>query len=103
MKQTGIFILGLVVILSIVSCSQKHEKFQLPEKQLIIGVASPIKLDPGKTEVVLTDYFPTEPVIDSVTASEGIIVSAIHDQKVTLSPANADIPKIGALHVYTEG
>jgi cyclomaltodextrinase len=103
MKRIGILIVGLALLFSVSSCQKKKEKYQLTDKQLIVGLASPIKLEPGKTEVVLTDYFPTEPVIDSVTASEGIEVLSLENKIVTLSPKNTDIPKIGTLHVFTEG
>jgi cyclomaltodextrinase len=103
MKRTGIFLIGVTAIIAVLSCTKPTEKFKLPEKQLIVGLASPINLDPTSTEIILSDYFPSEPTIDSITATDGIIVEAQSNTSVKLNPVNENIPKIGTLHIYSEG
>ena len=103
MKRAGILLLGILFLFFNYSCSNENDSFKLPEKQLIVGLASPIKLNPGETEVVLTDYFPTNPKIDSIKASASIKIEIDTSHTIILSAENNEIPKISVLHVFTEG
>jgi glycosidase len=61
MKKLLLLLLPVVLF----SC-QKPDLPTLPEGNAIIGLATPLQLEPGGNEIFLTDYFPNPYVIDSV-------------------------------------
>jgi len=71
-----------------------------PEQDPVAGLASPVKLDLGKTEIFLSDYLTDPSVIDSVF---------IADEKITLGKDKsrvfyrqpADFPPMDVMEVYT--
>ena len=68
----------LLLLAALFSC-QKPDLPTFPEGNAIIGLATPLQLEPGGNEIFLTDYFPNPYVIDSVY---------FNGKKLTLSEDN---------------
>ncbi|MFO7863335.1 MAG: hypothetical protein R6U85_05000, partial [Salinivirgaceae bacterium] len=77
-------------------CSFQQSSFDLPEKDLMVRLASPIALNPETTVVHVADYFPTQPTIDSVTTTMGLDVS-YSDSLVQLVAVQPGMPQLGVL------
>ncbi len=97
--QTAIIILLVFVF---AECSEQSGDFKLPKENLMAGLASPVMLNPDTTVVHIADYFPTEPAIDSVTATEGLKITQ-KDTIIELIVQGAGFPRIGQLHFYISG
>ncbi len=95
---------AIVILLAFIlaGCTDKSGDFKLPEENLMAGLASPVTLNPDTTIVYIADYFPTEPAIDSVTATEGLKISQ-KDTVIELIVQGAGFPRIGQLHFYISG
>lgn len=67
------------LILFLVGCETKKEPFYLAisEDPLIIGKATPILLEKGQTEIVISDYVLERDRIDSITTSSNLTVNTV--------------------------
>lgn len=86
-----------LLILVLAGCSSTIEA---PEESQIIGLATPINLEYGETEIVTADYFIAHSLIDSVAAPEGLQATLSSDKSsITLSGsmnAPLDVMKVWA-------
>ena len=77
-------ILGLSIILLISCNSEKSKKSNFFDTNEIIGLASPIQLNPEITEVYLEDYFIHPEKIDSFSLPEGIQIESLENNVLEL-------------------
>ena len=94
-------ILVLATGLVLAGCNKQADTFTLPEQSLMVGLASPVTVNPDTTVVYVADYFPTQPKIDSVKAPEAFKVQQ-NPEIITLIAISNNIPKLGNLEVFTD-
>lgn len=94
-------VLSVMIFMVFTGCKNVVE-FKLPVESLIVGLASPIHLNPDTTVVVVSDYFPTQPKIDSITATQGVTVLQ-SEEIVRLVVVGACFPQMGVLSFYVNG
>jgi len=94
-----IFVLATGLILA--GCNKQADTFTLPEQSLVVGLASPVTVNPDTTVVYIADYFPTQPKIDSVKAPAAFKVQQ-NPEIITLIAISNNIPKLGNLEVFTD-
>ncbi len=91
--------LSLLITLIVVSCSTK--KTETVQQTNIVGLASPIKLQPNKTIVFLADYFNYPEKIDSISVNESIsFILSKDNNTLILSKSNDSLPKLSSLKVW---
>jgi hypothetical protein len=84
------------------SCNKSE--VQYPENPAITGLATPIRLNPGKTEIIMEDYFTETSNIDSVTLPEQLLGTLSPDKKILqLEPSVADLPYLMVIDVWSAG
>ncbi len=93
-------LLPLLLLMSVlVSCMQ--DKFTFPEKSNIVGLASPVILNPQETIVFLEDYFMDLNLIDSVTIPAFLNGDLSDDKKfIKLKVKSNDMPNLLTLKVW---
>jgi len=90
------------LVLLFTACSEKEVHY--PPVSKITGLASPIQLNPGSTDVVLEDFFSDVTAIDSVTLQGNLKGKLSADKKLfTVSEAPADFPFLSVLQVWSDG
>ena len=72
-----------------VGCTSRIEA---PENSQIIGLASPINLEFGGTNIVTADYFIKPSLIDSVSAPQGIETKLSQDKEEVILSGSLSIP-----------
>lgn len=90
---------SLIIVFAFFGGCRPNVEFNLLADSLMVGLASPIQLNPDTTLVVVSDYFPTVPTFDSVTATQGIKVS-INDSVIQLVVFGAGLPSTGTISFY---
>lgn len=94
----------LIIMISLFSCKPKQQEFTYPEKDAIVGLASPITLQPDETIVYLSDYFPESEKIDSVTTIKSLNLSLENNKnKLTINSGAENIPTFFTLEVWSKG
>ncbi len=93
----------IILVLSVfISCRQ--DTIQFPETSEIIGLATPIMLNPEETEIVLEDYFTDVSLIDSVSIPESLDGKLTEDKKYLLVRKKTEIlPYLMVLKVWVKG
>ncbi len=97
--------LSWLIILSLLlwACNRPQE-LNLPEKEEIFGLGSPIQLKHDITNVFLTDYFPDPGVIDSVRTHQGLTILQFgRSGKIALKVEADTLPWLMTLDVYAKG
>lgn len=93
---------GLLIVLILFSCSQKKDSF--PVDTQITGLATPVRLNPGQTEIVLSDYFNDVSLIDSVTIPKVLDGELTVDKKFLLIwEKERQVPPLTVLKVWITG
>lgn len=82
-------LIAVALVLIATGCSSS---IQAPEDSEIIGLASPITLDFGETEIITADYFKSHSLIDSVVAPGGLEASLSSDKEVVLLTGSLSAP-----------
>ncbi len=86
----------------LVSCGESE--VQYPENSDITGLATPIRLNQGKTEIIMEDYFTETSEIDSVTLPKHLSGMLTPDKKILqLEPSVSDIPNLMVIDVWSSG
>lgn len=94
-------ILPLILIASF-SCS--GPELPIHEKPDIAGLATPVKLEPVKTEVFLADYFADPSALDSFSVHPALKQAMSDDGKeLTLMVAGSDLPWMTVLKAWKDG
>ena len=88
-----------VLIVFLTGCQPGQIKF--PETSAIVGLASPVNLNPEETEINLEDYFINYDQIDSLSFPEQLTGKISSDKKyLTLKPNSGIIPHFMVLKVW---
>ncbi len=97
-------ILFFIVLAFFTSCIHAPD-LEMPHKQAIYGLATPIRLQPYTTTVYLSDYFPDTKQIDSVWTVPGIDITQINGDWVINLKINETtlLPWIMSLYVRAGG
>ena len=101
MKIQCIASYGLAIIsLLFTSCNNNNkDQILLESNHNLVGIATPINLQPGKTTVPVEDYFINPQIIDSVRYTNGS--AEMSNDKKTLLLENTSTEPIGKLKVYS--
>jgi len=100
MKRAPIVIL---IFLFLFACKPKADKTEILERgKGIIGLASPVKLNPDTTEIFLLDYFEHADKIDSVWFQDGANFE-LDNQNAIVSVTALDVPPVFNLSVSYNG
>jgi glycosidase len=101
--KTSVSIL-FAALLFFSACEPKNSElknFKLPEKDYIIGLASPINLKSDTTKITLCDYFPLRPKTDSIKTHSALAYQFSPDSaELFLIADNENLPKLSALEFY---
>lgn len=101
MKTFQFFILSLLI--GLISCQEKPF-IQIPENSELIGLASPVRLNPGQTLIYLEDFFPKTELIDSISLPSYLTGNMSSDKKtLTLSEPEKDAPFLMELKIWVKG
>lgn len=98
MKSKILFYFTFFILFA--SCKSKKET--IPDSQ-IKGLATPVFLDYGKSEVLLDDYFLDTSKIDSISKNKNYQAQLSADKKKVLFTTNDNTPEISDLRVWTNG
>ncbi len=92
--------LPLIFLLTfLISCMQ--EKINFPEESNILGLATPVILNPEETKIHLEDYFMDVSLIDSITIPEYFQSELSQDKKfLTLIIKSGKLPNLMVLKVW---
>ncbi|MCC7430348.1 alpha-glucosidase C-terminal domain-containing protein [bacterium] len=71
-----------------------------PENSQILGLATPVNLQNGETEIRLGDYFSSK--VDSI-AFQNFFSAEILENKLLLKPLKTELPKLIELKVWSKG
>lgn len=88
-----------LLALAIAGCSSNIEA---PEESQIIGLATPIGLDFGQTEIIVEDYFISDSLIDSVTVPRGLQASISSDKSTITLTGSIEQP-LEVMEIWAEG
>ncbi|MDR9417342.1 alpha-amylase family glycosyl hydrolase [Gracilimonas sp.] len=88
-----------VLVLVLTGCSSYIEA---PEESQVIGLATPVTLEYGETEIITADYFISHSLIDSVIAPEGLQAQLAEDKSTITLTGNLEAP-LDLLHIWAEG
>lgn len=92
------------VVLILSACGAKEVLHPYDEDSKIRGLATPIQLSGGETEVILEDYFLDVLQIDSIVAPPCFKVNLAEEKKtVVLIADNERIPRLSELKVWVDG
>jgi glycosidase len=95
-------LISILFILILFSCSQKKENF--PGDNQITGLATPVRLNPGQTEIVLSDYFNDISLIDSVSLPACLAGELTSDKKYLLvREKEKELPPLMVMKVWIKG
>ena len=93
---------SLLFILLIYACSEQEVSY--PTDSNIVGLGSPLQLNPETTEVYLEDYFSDVSAIDSVILPDNLRGELSADKKtLVISGAPADFPFLSVLKIWSGG
>ncbi len=93
-----VLLLCAIVVSIFTACHKTYIEY--PEKSQIIGLASPICLESGITEILLSDYFIDPSLVDSVSGLDSMKV----ENNVLIIPVdNNELNKIQALKFWIGG
>lgn len=94
-------LIPLILVIIVTSCDNKpNQKF--PDKDHIIGLASPVNLDLGASEIFLSDYFTDPTIIDSVfIGSEKLNLE--HEKSRVFYKQPEDFLPMDLMSVYING
>lgn len=92
-------LITVTLVLITTGCSSS---IQAPEDSEIIGLASPVTLNYGETEIITADYFKSHSLIDSVIAPEGLEASLSSDKEVLLLNGSLSKP-LDLLEFWVDG
>ena len=91
-------------LLVLSACGAKEVLPRYDKDSKIQGLATPIQLSGGETEVILEDYFLDVLQIDSIVAPPCFKVNLADDKKtVVLIADNEQIPRLSVLKVWVDG
>ena len=99
MIRNTLKLIAAVLLIVFVGCSSSIEA---PHESEIIGLASPITLEYGKTEIITADYFKSHSLIDSVVAPEGLEALLSSDKEVLLLNGTLSNP-LDLLEFWVDG
>ncbi len=93
----------LITLVSLQACSDQSSSSEISIKPTneIIGLATPIRLQPEVTKIWLRDYFDMQPKIDSVVPSSSSLLCQIVKDTLIIS-SEADLPPLSNLDFYIE-
>jgi len=100
MKTTILYLFTFLIIMT--SCKNVLEKsVNYPEKSLLVGLASAVQLNIDTTLISISDYFPTNPKIDSIELNPNLKSEIINNNKEILLTIISDtLPNLSVLNVY---
>lgn len=75
---------------------------EAPENSEIVGLATPISLDFGETDIITSDYFKSHSLIDSVVAPEGLQAKLSSDKEVVTLTGSLSKP-LDVLDFWVDG
>jgi glycosidase len=88
----------------VVLFSCQEPEIQFPEKSPIVGLASPIRLNPNETDIMLEDYFTDLSKIDSVTLPVQLSGNLSSDKKILhVNLPGMKVPGLMVLKVWSGG
>ncbi len=97
-------LLGLLAI-NLFSCKSepRSDAMQLLKATEVIGLASPIQLEPSGKEILLEDYFLNTELIDSVIVPDYLEEKLSEDKKKLKLSITGEMPLLDVLTIYAEG
>ena len=95
-------VIPFLFLVLLFSCQEPE--IQFPEKSPIVGLASPIRLNPNETDIVMEDYFTDLSKIDSVTLPVQLSGNLSADKKILhINNPGMNVPGLMVLNVWSEG
>ncbi|MCK5839677.1 MAG: hypothetical protein KAG99_07500 [Bacteroidales bacterium] len=92
----------IIIIIALSACNFDTTRPGIHNTPQIIGLASPVKLQPGATKIHLTDYFTTPSLIDSIFINDKKIITGDGSNTFIYEPDN-DFPYLSEMKVWLEG
>lgn len=103
MKHVIGILLAAVVSFSACDSENGSADFKLSENTYIIGLASPVNLNPDTTRVFIRGYFPEMPQFDSIAANDALSLSFSEDSSnLILTADNENLPTLSVLNFYID-
>ena len=78
------------------------ESYNFPNTSEIVGLASPINLQPGKTDVVVADFFPETEIVDSITSQYLTVELTANKETVSFTETEA-LPVLSEVLFWAKG
>jgi glycosidase len=95
-------VLSFLLLILLFSCQES--KIQYPENSLIVGLATPIRLNPAETDIMMEDYFTDLSKIDSVTLPSQFSGNLSADKKILhVNSPGMNVPNLMVLKVWSGG
>jgi len=97
------YLLILLVLPLLFSCSDLVE-VKYPDSRDITGLATPVKLNPGTTDIILSDYFNNSDAIDSIGFPNEL--NGKYNQELgtcIVTPKNENLPYLLEMKVWISG
>lgn len=92
----------LFSVLLIYSCSEHEANY--PKVSKIVGLASPVQLNPETTDVYIEDFISGAGSVDSVILPKGLRGELSADKKhLVISEAPADFPFLSVMQLWSDG
>ncbi len=92
----------IIVIIAFSACNISAPHLDIHSTPQIIGLASPVKLQPGATTIYLTDYFINPSLIDSIFINEKKIKTGDGSDSFIYQP-ESDLPPLSEMKVWIDG
>lgn len=97
------FLFFLAGFIFFAGCKSK-EDINVPKQPEILGIATPVYLQPDSTILVLSDYFLHPKAIDSILTDKNLSVRISPDTtQLTLIQKDKNLPKLSVMKVWIDG
>ena len=100
-KKISPVLLSVPLVLALPAC--KKPAMQVHQSEFLVGLATPVQLEPDITLIHLRDYFPEPQVIDSLTIPEPFSFDRPEDHIIRLQAETKDFPFLNEMKVWVEG